>query len=310
MVREDEFSYENLKSMWSRRDNYKRPLKINPPTARDPLRLSAKSESPERRRRTASRNTKYQSQSTPKLMVTSTLTSDKPDVDEYSYNATPDNDDSGSKNNNSQEAPMFREEKYHGNKENKNHGFGDDLDFSGEFSGSGSYEEDITCNLMKTNANDLSNSSVEGSFDAQMQPKRLWQQSGDDEDDDDDHHDDHDDDHDDNDDRNNSDAEEDADVWSVQSYESAIQSHSDSDGEESDPEHHANERAHHEAAPSPAPGVEPQVVRELEDTDKSTINPFEGLHLNAYKGIDPYEKDFDSMSTAGSQENFFIMIVV
>jgi len=48
MVQDDDFSYANLRSMWSQRDKEAKPVKISPPTSRTPLRLAARS--PERRR--------------------------------------------------------------------------------------------------------------------------------------------------------------------------------------------------------------------------------------------------------------------
>lgn len=48
MVQDDDFSYANLRNMWSQRDKEAKPVKIAPPTSRTPLRLAARS--PERRR--------------------------------------------------------------------------------------------------------------------------------------------------------------------------------------------------------------------------------------------------------------------
>jgi hypothetical protein len=48
MVQDDDFSYANLRNMWSQRDKEAKPIKVAPPTSRTPLRLAARS--PERRR--------------------------------------------------------------------------------------------------------------------------------------------------------------------------------------------------------------------------------------------------------------------
>ena len=152
MVHEDEFSYTNLRSMWSQRDKQTRPLKIQPPTARTPMRLSA--HSPERRPiADASRSCNSNSERPIVCPARSTKESNIGMSNDANCKST--------------------DQSIH---EHQN--WSEDLrNFDG------SYEADITKNLMKTNANDLTNPSLEsGSFElpsgeGRIKPKNLWQDS-------------------------------------------------------------------------------------------------------------------------------------
>ena len=156
MVHEDDFSYTNLQNMWSQRDKNTQPLKIKPRNAARNSHTRAKkcTNSPVANHASnCHANPNSSKNSSAKSQTRSSVVKGQWSNNENTIDGRID---------------------VHVKEENNVSQYSEDFNNGYAYS----YEEDITKNLMKTNANDLSNPSVEGTFDEEnIQPKQLWQDS-------------------------------------------------------------------------------------------------------------------------------------
>ncbi len=175
MANVDDFSYANLQSMWSQRDKATTPLSLKPPTACRAS-LGRSDGSPQRRPIVAVPRRNYK-KSTNQRYPSSSEIKDAGNVRLSVNNVTKRTTDS----------IAFKSEDAWNTQKNKierefcetavTHVVPEGSDLSSEcFIDGHSYEEDITKNLMRTNANDLSNPSAD-STDEEIRPRQLWQDS-------------------------------------------------------------------------------------------------------------------------------------